>query len=106
MSELEPEVPAEAPAEAPAEPAAAPGMGVAVYQGLPDVQMIVAPGNEVSPSGSDQTFYEGEVVTVDGPTAIALAAGGHATAVAAEPSENGAAAEAPVEPPAEEAPAE
>jgi glyoxylase-like metal-dependent hydrolase (beta-lactamase superfamily II) len=55
--------------------------GVAVYQGLPDVEMIVAEGNVVSPSGDDKAYEEGEKITVDGPTAIALATAGHATPV-------------------------
>jgi hypothetical protein len=76
--------------------------GVAVYQGLPDVEMVVNPGNEVSPSGEDVTYYEGETFTVDGPTAIALAAGGHATAVGGNGAD--AAVAASSEPPAEEAP--
>lgn len=78
------------------------GMGVSVTQGLPDVTMVVNEGSEVSPSGEDRTYYGGEEVTVSGPDAIALAAGGFASASGAAP-----APEAPVEePPAEEAPAE
>jgi hypothetical protein len=52
--------------------------GVAVYQGLPDVEMVVAEGNVVSPSGEDKAYEEGEHFTVDGPTAIALTTAGHA----------------------------
>ncbi len=89
----------EAPAEAPA-----PGMGVSVYQGLPDVTMVVNEGSVVSPSGEDQSYEGGQEITVSGPDAISLAAGGHATAVpTGAPAENGAPVE---EPPAEEAPAE
>jgi len=55
--------------------------GVSVYQGLPDVRMVVNEGNVVSPSGEDRVYEEGEEFTVDGPTAVALASGGHATAV-------------------------
>lgn len=60
------------------------GVGVAVYQGLPDVEMVVSEGSVVSPSGDDHTYEEGERFTVDGPTAIALAANGHATPVPPE----------------------
>jgi hypothetical protein len=59
------------------------GVGVAVYQGLPDVEMIVNDGNVVSPSGDDRSYEGGEKITVDGPTAIALASEGHATPVEA-----------------------
>lgn len=84
------------------------GLGVSVTQGLPDVRMVVADGNVVSPSGEDRSYEAGEEFMVSGPDAIALAAGGHATVVGgAVASENGAAAEAPVaeEPPPVEAPA-
>ncbi len=76
--------------------------GVAVYQGLPDVTMIVNEGNVVSPSGQDESFEGGQEITVSGPDAIALAAGGHATPVpTGAPAENG---EPPAEAPVEEAP--
>jgi hypothetical protein len=60
------------------------GPGVAVYQGLPDVEMVVAEGNFVSPAGDDKTYEGGERITVSGPDAISLAAAGHATPVEAE----------------------
>jgi hypothetical protein len=70
--------------------------------------MIVSPGSEVSPSGEDRTYYGGEEITVSGPDAVALAAGGFATVsgAAAAPSENGAVADPVAEeaPPEEEAP--
>ena len=99
MSEIDGEVPVDVPVEAP--PAG--GIpGVAVYQGLPDVTMVVNEGNVVSVSGEDGVHEAGETITVDGPTAISLAAGGHATpAPTGAPAENGAPAE---EAPVEEAP--
>lgn len=92
--------------ETPSAEAAPPtGVGVSVTQGLPDVTMIVTEGSVVSPSGDDRSYEGGEQITVSGPDAIALAAGGHATVVGAAPSENGASADADEAPP-EEAPAE
>jgi len=76
---------------------AAVGLGVSVTQGLPDVTMTVNEGSVVSPSGEDRSYEGGETITVDGPTAIALAAAGVATAVgpAEAPAEEPAAEEAP-----------
>jgi len=55
-------------------------MDVAVYQDLPDVTMVVLNAT-ISPSGDDNVYTEGDTFTVDGPTAIALAAGGFAAPV-------------------------
>jgi hypothetical protein len=70
---------------------------VSVTQGLPDVQMVVTAGSTVSPSGEDVVYTEGETFTVDGPTAIALAAGGYATAVGADAAVEAPAAETSAE---------
>jgi hypothetical protein len=82
------------------------GLGVSVTQGLPDVKMVVNEGSFVSPSGEDVTYEGGQEITVDGPTAISLAASGVATAVGAVEAPAEAEAPAAEEPPAEEAPAE
>lgn len=53
-------------------------LAVSVTRDLPDVTMIVAPGANVKVSGNDVMSTEGDEIVVDGPTAVALQAAGHA----------------------------
>jgi hypothetical protein len=54
------------------------GVEVNAAQGLPDVTMVVLPGQTVSPANEDRSYGEGEEFTVDAPTAITLTSLGHA----------------------------